>query len=235
MAAGTDSDLAQFPRPSIAVDVAVMTVTDVGELGVLVHQRSGDRAGTWALPGRFVRDRERLASAVERTLEEKCGLAKKALAGRTPRQLHVFDEPARDDRGWVLSVAHLLVLPYARLAPFVTDNENLTIATLRKDKPVLPRGQRELPYGQNEIVERAHDELRREYFEVPDPERFIEADTFTLSELADVHFAILGKDHWAIDTFRRRMSRQLHETGELTKGGQGRPAAIFRRPRSRLD
>jgi 8-oxo-dGTP diphosphatase len=224
------TDLADFPRPSVAVDVAVMTVTDSGELGFLVHRRSGDRAGTWALPGRFLRERERLAQAVERALEDKCGLTTRSLAGRTPRQLHVFDDPERDDRGWVLSAAHLLVLPIERLDPAVASNDGLAIAPIRDDRAVLPDRQRRLPYGQDEIVQRAHDELRREYRETPDPERFLDREEFTLSELSVVHFAVLGSDHWAIDTFRRKMSRQLRDTGEVTRGGPGRPAALFRRP-----
>jgi 8-oxo-dGTP diphosphatase len=225
------SDLADYPRPSVAVDVAVMTVTDGGELGVLVHRRTGDRAGRWALPGRFLRERERLSQAVARALEEKCGLNPRALAGRFPRQLHVFDDPTRDDRGWVLSAAHLLVLPYDALATAIAGDDRLAIAPIRDDRAVLPDRQRRLPYGQDEIVQRAHEELRREYRDTPDPERFLDRDDFTLSELAVVHFAVLGADHWAIDTFRRKMSRQLRDTGEVTRGGPGRPAALFRRPR----
>jgi ADP-ribose pyrophosphatase YjhB (NUDIX family) len=223
------SDLDAYPRPSVAIDVAVLTVTEAGELGVLLHRRTGDKAGTWALPGRFLRERERLAHAVERTLEEKCGLPARALAGRTPRQLNVFDDPDRDDRGWVLSVAHQLVLPIGRLEPVVAGDDGLTIAPIRGDRPVLPDRQRRLPYGQDEIIARAHAELRRAYRETPDPERFLDTDTFTLSELGVVHFAVLGKEHWAIDTFRRKMSRQLRDTGEVTRGGPGRPAALFRR------
>ena len=143
----------------------------------------------------------------------------------------MFDDPDRDDRGWVLSVAHLLAMPYARLESSVAADEAVTIATIRRDRVVLPDGQKALPYGQDEIIARAHGELRTAYRDVPDPERFIDADTFTLSELADVHFAILGKEHWAIDTFRRKMSRQLRETGEVSRGGPGRPAAVFQRKR----
>lgn len=226
---GQDSDLGQYPRPAVAVDVAVMTVSEAGELGVLLHLRTGDRAGDWALPGRFLRERERLAQAVERTLAGKCGLPERALAGRTPRQLHVFDDPDRDDRGWVLSVAHLLALPIERLGPVVAADPRLAIAPIRGERTVLPNRQRHLPYGQDEIIARAHRELRTEYRQWPDPEHFLDADAFTLSELATVHFAVLGTEHWAIDTFRRKMSRQLRETGEVTSGGPGRPAAIYRR------
>ena len=196
-----------------------MTVTAAGELGVLLHRRTGDKAGTWALPGRFLRERERLAVAIERTLEEKCGLPARDITGRAPRQLHVFDDPDRDDRGWVLSVAHLLVLPIERLDPVVAEHPGLAIAPIRNDHAVLPDTQKQLPYGQDEIIA------------TPDPERVLATDTFTLSELGVVHFAVLGKENWAIDTFRRKMSRQLRETSAEKRGGPGRPAALFRRSR----
>ena len=231
MTGSSSFELDKFPRPSLAVDVAVMTVTAAGELGVLLHRRTGDKAGTWALPGRFLRERERLAVAIERTLEEKCGLPARDITGRAPRQLHVFDDPDRDDRGWVLSVAHLLVLPIERLDPVVAEHPGLAIAPIRDDHAVLPDTQKQLPYGQDEIIARAHEELRREYRETPDPERFLETDTFTLSELGVVHFAVLGKENWAIDTFRRKMSRQLRETSVEKRGGPGRPATLFRRSR----
>ena len=227
--APTASDLALFPRPSVAVDVAVLTMTEAGELSVLVHRRTGDRAGSWALPGRFLRERERLVDAVGKTVEEKCHLSPRALAGRRPRQLHVFDDPERDDRGWVLSIGHLLVMPRERLEPVVAEHDDLAIAPIRRGRAVLHGGQKSLPYGQDEIVTRAHDELRTLYTDKPDPERFIEADAFTLTELGEVHFAVLGKEHWSIDTFRRKMSRQLRETKELSRGGPGRPAALYRR------
>ena len=231
MSSASGTDLSAYPRPSVAVDVAVMTVTPEGELAVLLVRRTGDQAGAWALPGRFLRDRQRLADAVAATLADKCGLPHEVLAGRRPRQLHVFDDPDRDDRGWVLSVAHLLVLPHRRLAGAGEANDGLLVAPIRKGRAVVPGRQRSLPYGQDEIVTRAHEELRLAYRETPDPEHFIEADAFTLSDLADVHFAVLGTEHWAIDTFRRKMSRQLRETGEVTRGGPGRPAALFQRKR----
>ncbi len=66
--------LTDFPRPSVAVDVAVCTVVD-GRLAVVVWRRAGRTAhGEWALPGSFVQKRERLRDAVDRTLRDKCGL-----------------------------------------------------------------------------------------------------------------------------------------------------------------
>jgi len=142
--AGGD-DLLAFPRPSVAVDVAMLTVVpsgrpeagaatptpDVGgdgplDLAVLLLRRSaGPSAGAWGLPGSFVRERERLADAVLRTLRDKCGIE-----GLEPRQLHVFDDPARDDRGWVLSVAHVVAVRAETLADALASRDDLALARI---------------------------------------------------------------------------------------------------------
>ncbi len=224
------SDIGAFPRPSVAVDVAVVTVQPDGQLAVLVLRRTGDRAGQWALPGRFVRDRERLADSVAIALAEKCGLPAAALAGATPRQLHVFDDPARDDRGWVMSVAHLLGLPYERLSAHVAERADLALAPVRERRLQLPGRQRNLPYGQGAIVEYAVDELRRRYLEEPDPEGLLGADEFSLAELRDLHATVLDEP-WQIDTFRRNMLPALTSTDTVRSGTPGRPAALYRRSR----
>src|SRR5437763_13630175 len=95
------SDLAQWPRPSVAVDVALLTVRPPGELAVLVHRRAdGYGKGKWSLPGTFIHEGETLQEAALRALRGKVGVR-----GEHPEQLPVFDAIGRDDRGRVLSVA----------------------------------------------------------------------------------------------------------------------------------
>src|SRR4051794_21412061 len=113
---GSGRSLADYPRPSVAVDVALLTVRPDGRLAVLVHRRGGGHAeGRWALPGTFLHERERLAEAALRALRDKAGVR-----GERPEQLGVFDEPDRDYRGRVLTVAHVDLVPAERLADQVT-------------------------------------------------------------------------------------------------------------------
>jgi 8-oxo-dGTP diphosphatase len=109
-----------YPRPSVAVDVALLTVTGKGRekcLAVLVHRPSvGYAAGRWALPGTFVRDGELLADAALRALCDKVDVV-----GRSPRQLRVFDALRRDDRGRVITVAHVDLVPSEALVSRVVN------------------------------------------------------------------------------------------------------------------
>jgi hypothetical protein len=121
-----------------------------------------------------------------------------------------------------------MALPFVELAPALADRTDLSLAVVGDGRILLPDRQRQLPFGQDAIVRRAVEELRRLYGRSPDPEGLLGVEEFTLSELRDVHAAVLGEG-WQIDTFRRRMQPRLVETGEQTSGGPGRPAALFRR------
>lgn len=199
--------LEDYPRPSVAVDTAVLTV-DGGRLAVLL--------ASGALPGTFLHPGETLADAVLRSLRDKAGVS-----GRAPRQLRVFDKPARDPRGWVLSVAHVDVVPLAALSePLTHDGVRLAPA----DDAAALDG---LPYEQGEIVSAAVESLRAEYRAEPDPGALLD-EPFTLAELRSLHSAVLGEEPMR-DTFRRYMEARLKSTGETTDGGRGRPSRTWRR------
>ncbi len=67
--------LTDYPRPSVAVDTAVLTVpVDAPQLVVLLVRWAGeDRRDEWALPGTFLHERENLAIAVQRSLARRRG------------------------------------------------------------------------------------------------------------------------------------------------------------------
>ena len=206
--------LADYPRPSVAVDTALLTLDPDLELMVLEVRRPNG-AG-WALPGTFLHEGERLADAVDRSLRVKAGVR-----GLHLRQLHVFDEPDRDDRGWVLSVAHVDVVRADRLASrFATDTRLV---------PVRSPGR--LPYGHGGIIALAVDDIRSRYAREPDPDRLLD-DEFTLRELRLTHEAVAGQALQR-DWFRRAMERHLVPTGTTTTGTRGRPAELFQRRKRR--
>ena len=207
--------LADYPRPSVAVDAALLTVLP-GEdcLSVLQVQRAegpdGDPPPGWGLPGTFLHEGELLLDAVQRCLREKAGVD-----GTRPRQLHVFDKPDRDDRGWVLSVAHMDVV-----RPELLDGR------LRQKTRIVPADNAGvLPYDHTEIIRRAAATIRGSYELAPDPERLL-AGPFTILQLRLLHEAVVGRP-FQRDTFRRLMEPQLAGTGKTTAGAAGQ-AELFR-------
>lgn len=238
------TDLKRFPRPSVAVDVAVLTVV-AGRLGVVVWRRTGStHHGQWALPGSFVRPRERLDDAVQRTLADKC-----SIRGLAPTQLQVMDDPGRDDRGWVLSVAYLDVVDAASLDLNAATGD-VAIAPVRPDdrsdaQPApkqrrgrgwstsrarsildLPDGQRALPFDHEAIVTRAISTLRDRYAERPDPTGLL-GPQFTMRDLRHLHETIAGEPLQK-DTFRRAMLGHLEQLDDVAHGTVGRPARLFK-------
>lgn len=206
--------LADYPRPSVAVDTAVLTISKEGTLSVLLAlTNDAVRGGTaeWRLPGTFLHRGETLAMAVLRSLRDKAGVE-----GLAPRQLHVFDDPMRDDRGWVLSVAHLDVVRLPRLAA----SERARLVPI----DALPA----LTYDHAAIVTYAVEALRADYRRMPDPAGLLE-QPFTMRELRALHEAIAG-ERLLPDTFRRSMLQQLTGTGEQSRAGRGRPAELYARP-----
>lgn len=195
--------LTDYPRPFVAVDTAILTVHD-GQLCVVVLENEGLSR---RLPGRFVREGETLADAVRRSLRQKVGIT-----GLAPRQLHVFDAPGRDSRGWVMSVAHIAAV----------SDDRLTGVTLLPVEEATG-----LAFDHDEMVRLAVREIRAAYAEHPDPWDLL--DSFTLRELRELHAAI-DPDTPLRDTFRRIMEPQLIETGELSTGSVGKPSRIFTKP-----
>jgi 8-oxo-dGTP diphosphatase len=228
------ASLTDYPRPSVAVDTAVLTLAPrtnpargapPHRLSVLLVRRpEGVGGAQWALPGTFLHQGEHLADAVSRSLAQKAGVN-----GGHPAQLAVFDDPDRDERGWVLSVAHLAVIPYAALEDaLLGDPGRVRLAPVSRLVP--------LPYDHKAIVAAAVRRLRQRYADRPDPERLL-STRFTFRELRDVHEAIAGTTlkHEAVagslqkDTFRRAMESHLRKTGTFSSGTVGRPSQRFSR------
>ena len=139
------------------------------------------------------------------------------MRGLHPRQLHVFDDPDRDDRGWVLSVAHVDVVRVDQLASRFPTTTRLV--------PVDSPGR--LPYDHADIIARAVEHLRSRYASTPDPDHLL-GDAFTMRDLQLAHEQIAGRELQR-DWFRRTMEPQLVATGITTSGTRGRPAELFHR------
>jgi ADP-ribose pyrophosphatase YjhB (NUDIX family) len=163
-----------------------------------------------ALPGTFLHPGETLADAASRALETKAGIA-----GLGFHQLGMYDDPGRDDRGWVLSMAH------GAAAAHQTLPDDAMLVSIVGDTPDT-----ELAFDHNAMVTQAVHDLRTRYASAPDPDALL-GEHFTLLELRRLHEAIFDTT-FPKDTFRRRFIGGLEGTGERVVPETGRPAELFR-------
>jgi 8-oxo-dGTP diphosphatase len=224
-------DANEFDRPSLAVDVAILTVVDGALEAALIERTEHPDKGHWALPGGFVRLDESLDRAATRVLTEKAGLADVYL-----EQLYTFGDPGRDPRTRVISVGYYALVDHARLG----FGEDANLAFGRIDVPwegetggpiEVRNGQgRDMPlaFDHADILGMAVKRIRGKLDYTPIGFQLL-ADTFTLRRLQDVHETILGRT-LNKDSFRRRMlaSGLLEATGERESEVGHRPAELYR-------
>ncbi len=141
-----------------------------------------------------------------------------AWAGLDPVQLHVFDALGRDDRGRVLSVAHLIAVPA----------EAIGDATVLAVDGVGP-----LAYDHAGDSRPRRRPLAQRVREAPDPRRLLGDRPFTLLELERLHRAVDPDGTPQRDTFRRAMEPQLAATGDFAQGTVGKPARLFTHTRNK--
>ncbi|MRG90658.1 NUDIX domain-containing protein [Polyangium spumosum] len=99
-----------YPKPSLTADVVTFSLDDAGHISVLLIQRGKDPfAGRWAIPGGFCEPSETVLESAARELVEETGVR-----GLPIEEVGVFSRPGRDPRGWVVSVAHVAILPAHR-------------------------------------------------------------------------------------------------------------------------
>lgn len=206
----------KYPHPAVATDLAIFTL-QANQLHVLLIERAREPfKGRWALPGGFVRMHEDLPAAAARELEEETGVA-----GAYLEQVGAFGNPARDPRERVISVAFFAIIP--------SDTLHLKSggdAAAARWWPVneLPK----LAFDHQEILKRSHHRLRDKLRASPIALRFLSPE-FTLTELQQVHEAILGQE---LDkrNFRKWLISlpYLRAMGRMRRGGQHRPAELYR-------
>jgi len=213
----SQSALSAFDRPSVTVDLVMLTVVD-GALSVLVIRRDEAPAlGEWALPGGFVHIDESIEQAVQRVLRYKA-----RLPGAFVEQLYTFGAVDRDPRGRVISVAHYALVPHERLEAALAAAPDLALARVKTP----------LPFDHAEIVGLAVKRLRGKLDYTAVGLELL-PDRFPLRALQAVHEAILGHS-LTKPAFRRKMLDRgyLEATGEREAAGAFRPAELYRRAES---
>ncbi len=155
-----------YPKPSLTADVVTFSLDEQNRLSVLLIRRGHDPyAGKWAIPGGFCEPRETVSESAARELLEETGIA-----GLPLEELRVFSRPGRDPRGWVVSVAHVAILPVDRRKEakgsddatdakfFVISDENSTLNLMADGESAGS-----LAFDHDEILRAALDRLKERF------------------------------------------------------------------------
>jgi 8-oxo-dGTP diphosphatase len=230
-----------FARPSVTVDLVILTVLDK-DLKVLLVQRSEHPyKARWALPGGFVRvsdDRndqgEDLDAAALRELEEETGLSKETAGQFFLEQVKTFGKPGRDPRMRVISVAYYALVrstlvPLIRAGGDAAQTRWFSVAELAE---LAERGVLEgaLAFDHGEILEATLDRARAELVRGSIAFELV-PETFTIQELRAVHEAIRAE---ALDpgNFRKKFLRMIEDGHiEIARGKRAtasKPASVYR-------
>ncbi len=110
-------DASKYERPSVTVDVVMMSLRQRDLQVLLVKRRSWPYEGMWAIPGGFVNMQESLEEAAKRELQEETGVQDVYL-----EQLYTFGDPGRDPRTRVITVVYFALLDSARLQVRAADD-----------------------------------------------------------------------------------------------------------------
>ena len=228
-----DYDASRFDHPSVAVDIALLTLTESRLAVLLVRRQDHPDLGKWGLPGGFVGLDESLETAAARVLRDKAGQT-----GMYLEQLYTFGAPERDPRTRVISIAYYGLVAQEKLRRLPDGDQNAAFARIRVPWPGETGGAVEalgldsaplaLAFDHAEIVGMAIKRLRGKLNYTPVGFQLL-PESFTLRRLQDVHEAILGRP-LNKDSFRRRMlaTDQLEATGTRETEVGHRPAELYR-------
>ena len=210
---------ARFP---VTVDVVALTVLDNVLNVLLVTRLIEPFRGRLALPGGFVLPGEDLVTAASRELAEEAGVEQ--VPGHL-EQLGSYGPKGRDPRGDVLTVAHLLLAPNFPVLSAGSDAEHAAWYPVGR---VLD-GELQLAFDHERILADALERAKSKLEYSPLGAAFC-GDEFTVAELRAVYEAVWGK---RLDprNFHRKATGTpgfLEDTGRMTTGETGRPAALFR-------
>jgi len=226
-------DPAAFARPSVAVDLILMSVVDDAPVVLLTRRDQHPFQGAWALPGGFVGIGESLDDAARRVLAEKARMADAWI-----EQLYSFAAVGRDPRMRIISVAYFALIPATAFAAALRAAPELALAELAIPWHGELGGPVEARLAEGEPLALAFDHgamlgvaiLRlRGKLDYSGIAFALLPERFTLRALQQVYEAILDT-RLNKSAFRRRMLDRgwLEPTGERETGASFRPAELYR-------
>lgn len=203
---------AGFAAPAGLTALPVVLAPVGGELHVLLVRREEEPfAGFWSLPGGFMSPDERPEETAQRKLTEKTGVGAVYM-----EQLQTYGDPQRDPRGWIPSVAYLALIDAAVLSSPHTSARWCPVAALPP-----------LAFDHSLVIADAVDRLRGKVWWSNIAVGLL-PERFTMPQARRVFESISGVVYEP-SNFRRALEQSglVRATGEMSRSGRGRPAALY--------
>jgi 8-oxo-dGTP diphosphatase len=209
------SDILDYKRPGVAVDIVVLAIID-GELKVgLVKREEEPFKGKHAMPGRFVRYDERLIDTARMALRVKGNIDPE---GTYLEQLHAFgDSLDRDTRIRTISITYYCLI------------NNQTVLQQKENKFIWQPAYRLSPlaWDHAKIITFAIERIRSKLFHSDLVFKLVPQE-FTLTELQRI-FELLLNTTLDKRNFRKKI-QEIYVLKDLRKTkmeGAHRPAAVY--------
>ena len=232
-----------FEKVSITTDVLIFSISDITttnyrklpekKMSVYLLKRSDfPFKDKWSLAGGFVDPKETLAQTATQVLKRKMNIDNLYL-----EQLCTFDDPERDPRMRILSVAYMALINRRELPAdvqhgdhwfnIVRQGESLVLQNEQNPSLLIDLSDKQsLAFDHADIILTGLNRLKNK-IEYTDLVFHLLSEEFTLTELQNVYEAILGKKLLA-PAFRRVIKPRVEATGHFTAGSGHRPSALFR-------
>jgi len=205
-----------FARPALTVDVVVFALDEIDLQVMLIERDLAPFAGSWALPGGFVRVEETLDEAAARELQEETGLEDIFL-----EQLYTFGEKRRDPRERVVTVAYYALVNLAGHAVAASTDARAAAWFSVNDLP-------KLAFEHQQILDVALERLRAKVRYQPIGFELL-PEKFTLRQLQHLYEIVLDRP---LDkrNFRKKVQSMdfIKETSEVETDVAHRAARLFR-------
>lgn len=201
-----------YKNPALAVDLVVFGYHEQTLSVLLLNRNEEPFKDQWTLPGAFLQMEETFQQTCSRVLRTKLGMDDVYL-----EQLFSFDDPARDPRGRVISVAY-----YALVNP-----HKLEVTAGKMANDVKWFNLKRLPalgFDHKEIFSKALQRLKSKILYHPVGFEMLD-ELFTMTELHDLYECILG-----ISIDRRNFRRKILDAEYIVNTGQKREGLQNRHP-----
>lgn len=201
-----------YKNPSLAVDLVVFGYHEKTLSVLLLNRKDEPFKDGWTLPGGFLQMEETLLQVCARIMKTKLGIGNLYL-----EQLYSFDDPERDPRGRVISIAH-----YALVNPYKFE---IVAGKMANDVRWFPvHDVPELGFDHTQIFRQTLQRLQSKILYNPVGFELLD-ETFTMTELHELYECILG-----ITIDRRNFRRKILDSEYIVPTGTKREGLKNRHP-----